>query len=458
MGLGAVCVLVLAGLAALLLLGDSGSDHPDEWDPRVTDLVAFVEDERELEFDHPVHIDFLTPEEYSDAARADEAELTDEDRAAIEDDEAVLRALGLLEDDVDLFESSNELSDGGTLAYYDDATDRITVRGTEMTVDLEGTLVHELTHALQDQHFDLGRLYEFEDTGQSSVFRAVVEGDASLVEEAYVGSLDEDDLDDYLATVDEQVEQAPFEEVPSILTASFGAPYALGTPFVGIVEADGGWEAVNEMLGAPPASEVELLDPERWFEPTELEDVELPPADDDVEVIDESDFGSISLYLMLAARMDAHVAFDAARGWAGDAYRTTRDDGTVCVELEVVGADDEASEAIGEALDAWADGTDADVSRDGGRTTLTSCDPGTDGLSAPVTDPLDAIALPTSRSYSMYGTMLQLGATPEEGACVGDLVVTQLPLEVLAVPDPTDEQLDQYVDAMTSAGQKCGVL
>ena len=458
MGLGAVCVLVLAGLAALLLLGDSGPDHPDEWDQRVTDLVAFVEDERELEFDHPVHIDFLTPEEYSDAARADEAELTDEDRAAIEDDEAVLRALGLLEDDVDLFESSNELSDGGTLAYYDDATDRITVRGTEMTVDLEVTLVHELTHALQDQHFDLGRLYEFEDTGQSSVFRAVVEGDASLVEEAYVGSLDEDDLDDYLGTVDEQIEEAPFEEVPSILTASFAAPYALGTPFVGIVEADGGWDAVNEVLETPPASEVELLDPERWFEAIELEDVELPPADDDVEVIDESDFGSISLYLMLAARMDAHVAFDAARGWAGDAYRTTRDDGTVCVELEVVGADDEASEAIGEALDAWADGTDADVSRDGGRTTLSSCDPGTDGLSAPVTDPLDAIALPTSRSYSMYGTMLQLGATPEEGACVGDLVVTQLPLEVLAVPEPTDEQLDQYVDAMTSAGQKCGVL
>ena len=39
---------------------DDGPGHPDEWDPRVADLAAFVEDERGLDFDHPVYVDFLT--------------------------------------------------------------------------------------------------------------------------------------------------------------------------------------------------------------------------------------------------------------------------------------------------------------------------------------------------------------------------------------------------------------
>lgn len=51
-------------------------------------------------------------------------------------------------------------------------------------------MVHELTHALQDQHFDLDQL--FEDDGEvqpdsyDTQLRAVVEGDANRMEERYV--------------------------------------------------------------------------------------------------------------------------------------------------------------------------------------------------------------------------------------------------------------------------------
>src|SRR5687767_10540895 len=61
LGIMVTGVLVL-GLVALATraFGSDGPDHPDAWDPRVSDLAAFVEDERGLEFDHPVHVDFLT--------------------------------------------------------------------------------------------------------------------------------------------------------------------------------------------------------------------------------------------------------------------------------------------------------------------------------------------------------------------------------------------------------------
>ena len=62
--------------------------------------------------------------------------------------------------ELDLFTAWMSVSDGGTLAFYDPIDERVRVRGTELSVGLEVTLVHELTHALQDQHFDVERLYD----------------------------------------------------------------------------------------------------------------------------------------------------------------------------------------------------------------------------------------------------------------------------------------------------------
>lgn len=62
----AIAVLAAGGVAGLVVVGGrdekaSGrkNEYPSAWDPRVTDLVAFVERERGLRFEHPVAIDFL---------------------------------------------------------------------------------------------------------------------------------------------------------------------------------------------------------------------------------------------------------------------------------------------------------------------------------------------------------------------------------------------------------------
>ena len=93
--------------------------------------------------------------------------------------------LGLLEGDVDLFAESNELNAKGIIGFYSYDDERLRVRGTELTPAVESVLVHELTHALQDQNFDLGdRLEELDkadDTNSSATaegFEALVEGDA----------------------------------------------------------------------------------------------------------------------------------------------------------------------------------------------------------------------------------------------------------------------------------------
>ena len=202
----------LAVATAIVLSGDDegGVSHPDEWDPRVLELVDFVQDERGLLYEHPVAIDFLTAEEYTDRILERE-ELTDEDVEDLEQAESELRAMGLVTGDVDLVEALRAVQDEGTLAYYDQDEDRIIIRGTQISPALTVTLVHELTHALQDQHFDLDREDESEDGADEDVFRSLVEGDATRIEDGYVASLSDEERAKYVLETASQEESTDLE-------------------------------------------------------------------------------------------------------------------------------------------------------------------------------------------------------------------------------------------------------
>ncbi len=307
-------------IAAAVVLDDQGIDHPDEWDERVADLAAFVERERGLEFDHPVTVEFLTEDEYSDRARVDEGMLADEDREAMEESGTVLEALGLVPVDIDMFDTSNEMADTGTLAFYDPVTESVTVRGTEMTTSLEVTLVHELVHVAQDQAFDLTQPPPDESSGAHEAFDALVEGDAVRIELAYVDSLSADEQDaywdDYSADYDEA--EADLGDVPTALQAMFAAPYVLGQPIVDLIAEGGGNDAVDEAFGDPPGSSEHLFDPRSYFgddTPVDVDEPEIPPGGDEIGEADS--LGATTLFVMLSERIDPLVALDGHRrlGW-----------------------------------------------------------------------------------------------------------------------------------------------
>ena len=129
--------------------------HPNAWDSRVKEYVDVVEDQRDLEFKHPIYVDFLSVKAFKKQVTSDEDDLTDKDREEIKQATSMFRALGLIEGEIDLFDTMNELQGAGIVGYYDYETERIRIRGTKLTPTVQSTLVHELTHALQDQHFDL---------------------------------------------------------------------------------------------------------------------------------------------------------------------------------------------------------------------------------------------------------------------------------------------------------------
>jgi hypothetical protein len=451
-----VLVLAMVGLA-VRFGGDDGPDHPDAWDPRVADIAAFVEQERGHDFDHPVYVDFLSPADYTKATTTESAGLTDEDREELEQYAGELRAFGVGSGKIDLFTAYNTVADSGTLAYYDPDTERVTVRGTTMTPGLEVTLAHELTHALQDQTFDLDAVDDETDPVAATAFRALAEGDAMRVEDAYTDQeLSEKEQSDYDAEYQDEVDesQAATGDVPDYVTATFQAPYALGRPFVALLANAGGNERIDAAFAHPPITGEHLFDPASFLDDEGQEEVDL--GVDDEDVIEAGHLSPMNWFLILGERIDPKQAFHAALGWNGDAYAAYDDDGTVCVRAAFVGDTDEDEDEMADAIDDWVDampGGEAEAKEIDGHPGLQACDPGTD-VDMKVTDgSTTALFLP-----SLWGFLeadAASGLTTTQSRCYADRVIGGLTYAQITDPDGKAFQTDGFQDQLQAAVLAC---
>lgn len=455
----AVGVVAVVGLAAgALVVVNGGDDHPDEWDERVAPLAEFVERERGLSFDHPVTVEFLTEEEYSSASRTDEGALTDEDRQTIDEWGAIFTALGLVPEGTDLLDTTNEMSDAGTLAFYDPATERVTVRGTEMSTGLAVTLVHELVHVAQDQAFDLERPPPGTSSGAFEAYDALIEGDASRIELAYLGTLSGEEQttywDDYDAELDESQDQ--LSDVPGALQALFAAPYVLGQPVVDIIASDGGNTAVDEAFDDPPASGEHLFDPRSYFADDAPADVDTPDVPDGAERIGTADeLGATTLFVLLSERIDPLEALTAADGWGGDRYVAYRLDDRTCVRVDLVGDSPTDTDEIGRALESWAavgPAGAASVDTTGEAVALESCAGAAGAATAPPGAPAegrsyDALGLPAAR-VQLMAVAAGAGQDPDDAFAVGDCFVRSVPLDLIVKANQADEPPQEVLDAV----------
>lgn len=364
--------------------GPGGPSHPDEWDPRVLPLVERVEELRGLDFEHPVHVDFLPVEEFREKVTSDEDDLDEEAREEIEQMSGFLRSVGVVEGDIDLFDSMNDLTGGGTLGFYSFEDERITMRGTRLTWAVRSTLVHELTHALQDQHFDIGstsmELDDDEDDNPSSMaFTALIEGDARRIEHDWAASLTKKQRRALEASEDAQSDgaESDLKGVPEFMTVLMGAPYALGEALMasaGMTNA-----RVDRLFEEPPRSEEHLLDPFTLILDEDKQvDVEKPEVADGEEEVDSSTFGSLGWYLVLAERIPLKQALRAVDGWGGDSFVHVERDGRQCVRVQYVAETGRDLREMHAALRDWVAATPrhASVRRSGDGLLFESCDPG----------------------------------------------------------------------------------
>ncbi|MCU0312016.1 MAG: hypothetical protein MUE36_13865 [Acidimicrobiales bacterium] len=407
---------------------------PDAWDPRVTALADFVADTRGRPFLRPVPVRFLADDEFEAAIGAVGGEPTDEQAASLEVSDAQLRALGLIGPDVDLAAEADQLVAEGTLAYYDSEADAVTIRGDVLDPLTEVSVVHELTHAWQDQHFDLDRL-DGDDDVIAATLRTVAEGDATFVEDRYVAAFADAERAEYDRLQGEVATEVTggLAGVPEVLQAIFVSPYVVGPGLVQVLDAEGGNATVDEALVDPPTSEMETLQPERYLAADAPVPVEAPTLAPGQESIDVAPFGALSLLLTFAQRLEAVRSLEVVDGWAGDNAVTYTEGGRRCVAVAVTGVTGAETEAFAAAFDDWVAAGPAgagSVDRRGDSAVLRSCEvdeaPAATGEGAQLALQYVALRLDVFRQV-----LEQPRTTPEQAACFSGRITAQVTPEEL---------------------------
>ncbi|HEX8634608.1 MAG TPA: hypothetical protein VF703_10700 [Pyrinomonadaceae bacterium] len=181
--------------------------------------------------------------------------------------ELALKKLGLVPANFRMRSFLIELLTEQVAGYYDPKTQEFYLADW---IDLDGqqpVIAHELTHALQDQHFNLRRLEDWPkgDSDAELAAHALVEGDATLVMTFYVMR----DLKRVAAMMKSMgaagAASEKIERAPRVLRDSLIFPYKQGMEWTSQVYRRGGWPLVSEAYKNLPQSTEQILHPEKYF-------------------------------------------------------------------------------------------------------------------------------------------------------------------------------------------------
>jgi len=159
----------------------------------------------------------------------------------------VLIGLGLVPPDFDYEEGAFRLLEAQLAGFYEPHDKKMYLAADLEARARDATLAHELVHALQDQHYDLGQslAYKEQANDKESALQALAEGDATsammdmLLAPAQRSALDISD-DVFAAEVEGSMESGTEgANAPRVLRSSLVAPYVDGVLFVNALRRRG---------------------------------------------------------------------------------------------------------------------------------------------------------------------------------------------------------------------------
>lgn len=189
-------------------------------------------------------------------------------------------------------------------------------------------LAHELTHALQDQHFNLKRIVKPEEKNKNDdldlAYHAFIEGDATLLTQIYftqtlrIGALW--DLLTYLFTDNENYNQSPLA-----IKAQLIFPYAQGAEFVLSIFMQEGWEGINKIYEKLPLSTEQILHPKKYLQYeapiTEWPFPNLEPEFIEHQLIYDNVLGEFMIRIFCDLYLTETSNVSIAAGWGNDRYQ-----------------------------------------------------------------------------------------------------------------------------------------
>jgi len=305
-------------------------------------VKARVQKIRGLKFTTEVPVTYLSVEETETRFRTEFAKQITQQEIdnAVEEN----KMIGLYPPDLkierkDLADMTLELA-----GFYDSHRKDIVIIDRPLTVELPeryrnavtevrklntmGTLGHELTHALQDQHFNIEAAQDKYkgNSDEELAYKAIVEGDATLSGFSVVTGRVDDETIDYFDTHLQDIVpifMGRTEGKPRAMTYPFIFQYTEGARFVAEAYHRKGWDSVNALFKGPPLSTQQIMHPELYFDhPTPAKTVKLTGYEKvlhDWKKVDEDTAGELMLKILIERTMGEDTPYvEAARKWAGD--------------------------------------------------------------------------------------------------------------------------------------------
>lgn len=340
---------------------------------RVARIKPEVAKLRALAFDREVPTQYQTAAEFQTFVHREIAKELPPQRSR--DLSAALAHIGLLAKPVDLAQVEEQAMTTQAGAYYDPAAKAFfLVMAPDSQLLLDTMSAHELTHALQDQHFDLTKYLPGDasiDDDAAIARRFVGEGDATLVMLLYaMHGITGDQLSPAViasvrsqitafaamdaaalkklsrsqsaalggAGMDADIKKAldAMDDIPPTVLVPLLASYMKGSLVALTAYQHGGWPSVDALYRDPPASTEQVLHPETKLFPVRERPHHVTLARTADPELAGNVLGELQWQIYFELWKSPH-ATEASEGWGGDRYAVTRrKDGRLIARIATV--------------------------------------------------------------------------------------------------------------------------
>ena len=311
------------------------------------EIIPQVEQIRGLEFKREVPIEIIDQDRALEhiKKRLDQFQTPEELAHA----QIVHELLGLIPEGLDLVETVLELIKEQAGGFYDPESGTFYVLDSIPRAVAPIVISHELTHALEDQHFGLDkRLDELKgDDDRLLAQTSVHEGSATCVMTLHMsramvsGEMDPTGLEEFFES--EQEKAAKLEQLPVVFRRQLIAPYMLGAEFLlrgnmlRLMANGFPVEDVNRVFDDPPSSSEQILHPQKYWDEEARDDPRPVDLEDAGKLLGRGwmramrgTLGELTLGILVGAptpatdsqdvQQAANWTNDAASGWGGDAW------------------------------------------------------------------------------------------------------------------------------------------
>lgn len=254
--------------------------------------------------------------------------------AEIESEQLALRRFGLIPRDYDLKSGVLNLVEDQAAALYDEEKKRMVLLDLGNDALQQIALVHELAHALADQHFDLKKYIrgtKVDLTDDASLARsAVAEGQATWLMLEYTLKQAGSSIrsrPELLATVDQLLasqQAGQLADAPLYLKEQLLFPYVDGLRFQNSVITKLGNSGFSRVFQEPPASTRQILHVEAYLAHEASVAATLPPLPEgEWKEVTHGSLGEFD-HRVLFQQFEVPAFRDVASGWRGAAFDLQR--------------------------------------------------------------------------------------------------------------------------------------